>query len=316
MTEDMAMPTIYQLTLICAVLLGAFYALIGLLRLSPTTANAAIRVWPDLKSATITFGITIGFLTLGGWLLKGFLFAVFLRVSFEAVIVAAPRMALSDRFTPKPLALALAFMSAFLLALAHFIPIATAILFIGALFALSLLATFSFRGKSCAVGFEVLLFPVCPAAILVVASGMPQFQVLALAAYIIVETFDGYALVGGKNLGKTPAFPTLSPKKTVEGLLIGAGACAASVSIAGYLLLGLQLVPLMVFTLVVAGFTVLGDLAGSALKRRSGVKDFPVISPTQGGVLDIYDAWIVAVAALGLLYSLGLVYWPDLLTLR
>jgi phosphatidate cytidylyltransferase len=39
---------------------------------------------------------------------------------------------------------------------------------------------------------------------------------------------------------------------------------------------------------------VVGDLTASAAKRRVGVKDYPALLAIQGGLLDIYDAWIVA----------------------
>jgi phosphatidate cytidylyltransferase len=35
-----------------------------------------------------------------------------------------------------------------------------------------------------------------------------------------------------------------------------------------------------------------GDLFASGLKRRAGVKDYGDVIPTQGGVLDVYDAFI------------------------
>jgi len=35
-----------------------------------------------------------------------------------------------------------------------------------------------------------------------------------------------------------------------------------------------------------------GDLFASRLKRRVGVKDYGDAVPTQGGVLDVYDAFI------------------------
>lgn len=299
------MPTIYQLATICAVLLGAVYLLIGVLRLLPKTSAAASRVWPDLKSATFTFGLTIGFLTLGGWFLKAFLVAVFIRVSFEAFIVTAPRINPSGSIAPPLLAMGLTVTAATVLGVAYLLPFEIAILSTGAMFAISVLIVMVFKGRAWNIGFEVLLFPLCPALIVVLASGLPEFPALALAAYIIVETFDGYALVGGKIWGKRPAFPSLSPHKTLEGLAIGAAATAVSVSVAGFLLLDIQPILLLQFTVLVLVLTVAGDLAGSALKRRSGVKDFPVVSQTQGGVLDVYDAWIAAVAGLGLMYFLG-----------
>ena len=39
-----------------------------------------------------------------------------------------------------------------------------------------------------------------------------------------------------------------------------------------------------------------GDLFASWIKRRAGIKDFSSLIPTQGGVLDIYDSFILASA--------------------
>jgi phosphatidate cytidylyltransferase len=37
-----------------------------------------------------------------------------------------------------------------------------------------------------------------------------------------------------------------------------------------------------------------GDLFASHLKRRAGLKDYGNLIPTQGGVLDLYDAFLFA----------------------
>jgi phosphatidate cytidylyltransferase len=39
---------------------------------------------------------------------------------------------------------------------------------------------------------------------------------------------------------------------------------------------------------------IVGDLTASAAKRRAHVKDYPAVIAGQGGLLDIYDSWIVA----------------------
>ena len=36
-----------------------------------------------------------------------------------------------------------------------------------------------------------------------------------------------------------------------------------------------------------------GDLLGSWIKRRAGVKDFSQRVPTQGGILDVYDSVVL-----------------------
>ena len=43
---------------------------------------------------------------------------------------------------------------------------------------------------------------------------------------------------------------------------------------------------------LIAAAGLAGDLFASRLKRRVGVKDYGEAIPTQGGVLDVYDAFI------------------------
>jgi phosphatidate cytidylyltransferase len=38
----------------------------------------------------------------------------------------------------------------------------------------------------------------------------------------------------------------------------------------------------------------IADLTASAIKRQAGVKDYADTVPTQGGILDLYDAFIFA----------------------
>ena len=57
--------------------------------------------------------------------------------------------------------------------------------------------------------------------------------------------------------------------------------------------------------LLLLAFLLGGDLAGSRLKRASGVKDYPAVLPRQGGALDIADAWLIAGPALVLLAAVA-----------
>src|SRR5690606_17236083 len=83
---------------------------------------------------------------------------------------------------------------------------------------------------------------------------------------------DTFAYLGGRFFGKTKLAPVLSPKKTVEGAIIGifGGIIPATL----VLFLGEQLTTGS-FLLVCAGpFAAIGgDLFESALKRYFGVKD-------------------------------------------
>jgi phosphatidate cytidylyltransferase len=109
---------------------------------------------------------------------------------------------------------------------------------------------------------------------------------IVLMLLVVVAT-DSAAYFVGSGLGRTKLAPRVSPNKTVEG---AAGGLAAGV-LAGILFRGV-LVPrwgLADAAIVSASVSVLaqfGDLAGSALKRASGVKDSGWIFPGHGGLLD------------------------------
>lgn len=152
---------------------------------------------------------------------------------------------------------------------------------------------------------EVLLFPGLPLALFVAVGVEPANAGVLVLAFLLVETYDSYALFGGKLFGRHPAFPRLSPRKTVEGLAGGAAMLALTAALAGPLLLGWSLALSLAAAAVIAVAAVVGDLAGSRLKRASGVKDYPQVLPRQGGLLDIVDAWLIAGPALVLLLRLA-----------
>ena len=104
----------------------------------------------------------------------------------------------------------------------------------------------------------------------------------AWLGFIIAATWlsDTGAYLVGRQFGKRPLFPLISPKKTVEGLLGGLGA-AIVIGLIANEILGLGL-PVLVAGLVAAGlslFGVLGDLAESMLKRQANVKDSGTLDP-------------------------------------
>jgi len=104
---------------------------------------------------------------------------------------------------------------------------------------------------------------------------------------------DTFAYFGGTLWGKHKLAPRISPKKTVEGAVIGViGGFFVAVFVlifGGVFSLG------AVFMLMVAPFVaVAGDLLESALKRRYDVKDSHIagldVIPGHGGVLDRVDS--------------------------
>jgi phosphatidate cytidylyltransferase len=116
---------------------------------------------------------------------------------------------------------------------------------------------------------------------------------LALIFFLLAATWlgDTGAYFAGRAFGKTPLFPRVSPKKTVEGLIGGVvlsvvGACAIKAVTDIHLSWPVAIV--VAAALDVAG--VVGDLAESMLKRAFGVKDSGWIMPGHGGILDRIDS--------------------------
>lgn len=130
-----------------------------------------------------------------------------------------------------------------------------------------------------------------------------------LYVLVLVWAADTGAYVAGKSFGRHRLAPLVSPGKTWEGVLGGlalAGVCA----VVAAPLLGVPRLPLLVGSLVVAAFSVVGDLTESLLKRFAGLKDSGQLIPGHGGVMDRLDS-ITAAAPLLLLFALEFLGVPS-----
>ncbi|MBN1379443.1 MAG: phosphatidate cytidylyltransferase [Gammaproteobacteria bacterium] len=119
---------------------------------------------------------------------------------------------------------------------------------------------------------------------------------LALYLVMLVWFADIGAYVFGRWLGRVKLAPTLSPGKTVEGVM-GGLFTVALLATAGTFYFGLQNDKFWMFILVsvvVAAVSVVGDLFESSLKRQAGVKDSGNLLPGHGGVLDRIDSLTAA----------------------
>jgi phosphatidate cytidylyltransferase len=120
---------------------------------------------------------------------------------------------------------------------------------------------------------------------------------LALLIWVFIVTWstDIGAYFAGRNFGKRKLAPTISPKKTVEGLY---GGMAAATLLAGAWVLATGLgKPMLAFPPLFAIAAQMGDLFESWMKRRAGIKDSGNWLPGHGGVLDRLDG-LVPVAVL------------------
>jgi len=134
--------------------------------------------------------------------------------------------------------------------------------------------------------------------------GLEDGRAWVLTAIAITFAADTGAYATGRLLGRHKLAPRLSPSKTVEGLAGGllAGAAAAA-ACAALLDPGPSPALMAALGLVAAAAAAAGDLAESALKRTTGVKDMGRIVPGHGGILDRLDS---------LLFVVPLVYYAAL----
>lgn len=133
------------------------------------------------------------------------------------------------------------------------------------------------------------------AVLVAIRSIEPAGVIWLFAVFGITWGTDTFAYIGGRLLGRHKLWPRLSPKKTVEGAIIGAlgGTLTAGVVLAqGELLDTLNLIIILIAPL----FAIAGDLFESGMKRFFRIKDSGLqglnVLPGHGGVLDRIDALI------------------------
>ncbi|HRH68186.1 MAG TPA: phosphatidate cytidylyltransferase [Flavobacteriales bacterium] len=118
---------------------------------------------------------------------------------------------------------------------------------------------------------------------------------------LLLWTNDTGAYLTGRLIGRTKLLPSVSPKKTVEGLIGG----IALTLVVAWLLAQYQTFlttgEWLTAGAIIALTSTLGDLLESAFKRARGVKDSGTILPGHGGILDRFDGFFLAVPSL-LLY--------------
>ncbi len=149
---------------------------------------------------------------------------------------------------------------------------------------------------------SILLFLPAIFSLLFLQKEKPVFLLLLFS---IVWGADIFAYFIGKMFGKQKLLARLSAGKTIIGVIGG---------IIGALLLTIvfllwQNIPTtqyfyyLVLTIIVAVFSIIGDLFISAYKREAQVKDSGNILPGHGGILDRIDSILAAAP----IFTLGLI---------
>lgn len=121
--------------------------------------------------------------------------------------------------------------------------------------------------------------------------------------FILIWTNDTFAYIVGKNFGKHKLFPSISPKKTIEGFIGGMiFSIIASYFIATYFIQTNNVYIWIIIAVIVSVFSTLGDLVESKFKRIANVKDSGTIMPGHGGILDRLDSIIFVVPFIYVFY--------------
>jgi len=131
----------------------------------------------------------------------------------------------------------------------------------------------------------------------VLLRGLPHGE--AIVIDVLVGTFlgDTGAYLGGRMFGKRPLAPSISPNKTVEGLLIGMAFAIIGVWIAGRYEEWLPGTHALVIGVAVAVAAPVGDLFESFVKREANIKDSGGLFGAHGGALDRLDAVLFTAVA-------------------
>ncbi|MQP25823.1 phosphatidate cytidylyltransferase [Flavobacterium sp. LMO8] len=126
---------------------------------------------------------------------------------------------------------------------------------------------------------------------------------ILISIIILIWTNDTFAYLVGKNLGKNKLFPSVSPKKTIEGFAGGLMfTILGGASLAHYYIMASNLYIWIVIAAIVSVFSTLGDLIQSKFKRVAGIKDTGNIMPGHGGILDRLDSIIFVIPFINLFY--------------
>ena len=128
----------------------------------------------------------------------------------------------------------------------------------------------------------------------------PQWTLFILALAFAADTGAFFA---GRSLGRLALAPRVSPHKTWEGVL-GGMLLALAIAAGGAVWFRQPAGRFVALCLAAAGFSVVGDLTESMLKRRVNLKDSGRLFPGHGGLLDRIDSVTAAtpVMALGLVW--------------
>jgi len=126
-----------------------------------------------------------------------------------------------------------------------------------------------------------------------------------LFVYASIWVNNSFAYLVGRLFGKTPLFPSISPKKTWEGFF---GGLVFTLLLSYYIAVqqtDFSIAYLLLMGSLIAIFATVGDLVQSKFKRLAAVKDSGSLIPGHGGFFDRMDSVLFSAP---LIYAIYLIF--------
>lgn len=157
--------------------------------------------------------------------------------------------------------------------------------------------------KDVVVGtFVAVYVPLLAAsAVLMAAADDGADRIVIFILAVVLSDTGGFA--AGVRFGKHPMAPTVSPKKSWEGLAGSVIAATIGMAITVPLLLGAHWWQGALVGVVAVATATAGDLAESLLKRDLGVKDMGSLLPEHGGIMDRLDSLLPTAPVMALVLA-------------
>ena len=160
-----------------------------------------------------------------------------------------------------------------------------------------------FVGKATATTFTLLYLPFLAGFLILLATPSTGFQ-RVMTFVVLVGCNDTFGYIVGVLFGKHPLVPTISPKKTWEGL---AGSVLFTIiggSLAFHYIMDMHWWIGIIVGLMIVFTATCGDLIESAMKRDLSLKDMGTLLPGHGGMLDRLDSVVLSAPAMWLALEL------------
>ncbi|MEK6645502.1 MAG: phosphatidate cytidylyltransferase [Candidatus Firestonebacteria bacterium] len=112
--------------------------------------------------------------------------------------------------------------------------------------------------------------------------------------FAVTWAYDSFAYFVGSAFGKHKLFPTISPKKSLEGLIGGIGLTIIVIlGIKSFTsVIEFSYLHCVIISILLSITGQIGDLFESIIKRYAGVKDSSALIPGHGGILDKLDSFL------------------------